>query len=77
MLNFTHSVAYLFQCCNSKVKQVSNWLQNQGLKWRINQCMKWIYAEHLAAAAAELICGGIYPAESSSGVAVTLYNSCN
>lgn len=77
MPNLSGRVAYLFQCCNSKVKQVYNWLQNQDLIWKINQCKKRIYAQHLAAAAAELICVGIYLAKSSSSVAVTLYNSCD
>lgn len=59
---------------------MSNWLQNEGRKWKINQCKKWIYAQHLAAAAAaaaELICVGSYPVGSSSGVATTLHDSCN
>lgn len=36
MLNFTRRVAYFNGV--TKVKQVFNWLQNQGLKWKINQC---------------------------------------
>lgn len=75
--SFTCRAAYLFQCCNSKVNQGSNWWQNHGLKQKINQCKKWIYAQHLAPTAAGLIYVGIYLVETSSGVAVTFYNSCN
>lgn len=76
-LSFACRAAYLFQCCNSKVKQVSNWWRNHGLKQKINQRKKWIYAQHLAAAAAGLIYVGIYLVETSSAVAVMLYKSCN